>query len=111
MEELLSRVGCELMEQHPVDSQQVDLVVGDFINTSVALMWCLHAIQNLCRGILRIGERLASSRRRLGACFLRLHKLTKLQPHCTFFGGLPDAAASAAAATAASAVARFRSCR
>jgi hypothetical protein len=42
------------MEQHPVDSQQVDVVVGDFINTSVALMWCLHAIQHLCRGIVRI---------------------------------------------------------
>ena len=42
------------MEQHPVDSQEVDLLVGDFINASVALMWRLHAIQHLCRGILRI---------------------------------------------------------
>jgi hypothetical protein len=62
------------MEQHPVHFQQVDLLVGDVINASVALMWRLHAIQNLCRGILRIVEGLASSRRRLGACFLRLHK-------------------------------------
>ena len=96
MEELQVVSACELMEQHPVDSQQVDLVVGDFINTSVALMWCLNAIQNLCRGILRIVERLASSRRWLGACVLRLHKLTRLQPYYTFFCGLPDAAASAA---------------
>ena len=98
------------MEQHPVDNQQVDLVVGDFINTSVALMWRLYAIQNLCRGILRIVERLASSRA-AGSVLSSATQINYIATSLHFFGGLPDTAASAAAATAASAVARCRSCR